>query len=50
LIEIWETKVKKEIFTKDSKELLDSILKAAYYLQKLEDKQTGIEYFEALMR
>lgn len=40
----------RDIFTKDSKELVQSILRATYYLQKLEDKQTGIEYFEILIR
>lgn len=40
----------RDIFTKDSRELPESILRAVYYLQELEDKQTGIEYFETLMR
>ena len=40
----------RDIFTKDSKELLESILRAAKHLQELEDKQTGIEYFEILIR
>ncbi|NLZ54395.1 MAG: Rpn family recombination-promoting nuclease/putative transposase [Thermoanaerobacteraceae bacterium] len=40
----------RDIFTKDSKELPESVLRAAYYLQELEDKQTGIEYLEILIR
>ena len=40
----------RDIFTKDSKELLESILRAAKHLQELEDKQTGIEYLEILIR
>jgi predicted transposase/invertase (TIGR01784 family) len=40
----------RDIFTKDSKGLRDSIYRAAKYLRRLEDKQTGIEYFETLMR
>lgn len=33
-----------DIFTKDPKELLQSIVKAVHYLKELEDKQTGLEY------
>ena len=40
----------RDIFTKDRNGLLESILRATKYLQELEDKQTGIEYFEILMR
>jgi len=40
----------RDIFTKDSEELFKSILKSIEYLQELEDKQMGIEYFEILMR
>lgn len=40
----------RDIFTKDSKDLQGAILKAVEYLTELEDKQTGIEYFETLMR
>jgi|SRR5690625_675154 len=35
---------------KDVKELLETIDKALQYLQELDDKQTGIEYFETFMR
>ncbi|MEI3612634.1 Rpn family recombination-promoting nuclease/putative transposase [Pseudogracilibacillus sp. SO30301A] len=31
-------------------ELLDTIAKAVHYLRELEDKQTGMEYFETVMR
>ncbi len=40
----------RDVFTKDSKGLQESIYRAAIYLRELEDKQTGIEYFETLMR
>lgn len=40
----------RDIFTKDSKGLQDSIFRAVSYLRELDDKQTGIEYFETLMR
>ena len=40
----------RDIFTKDSKGLQDSIFRAISYLRELDDKQTGIEYFETLMR
>ena len=40
----------RDIFTKDSKGLQETILRAIEYLVELEDKQTGIEYFETLMR
>src|SRR5699024_17626 len=35
---------------KDIKELLETVKKAVKYLQELDDKQTGIEYFETFMR
>ncbi|AHM55613.1 hypothetical protein EAL2_c03100 [Peptoclostridium acidaminophilum DSM 3953] len=40
----------RDIFTKDNKGLLESIYRAAEYLQALDDRQTGIEYFETFMR
>ncbi len=40
----------RDIFTKDGKDLQESILEAVEYLMKLEDKQSGIEYFETFMR
>ena len=40
----------RDIFTNDSKGLQDSIFRAISYLRELDDKQTGIEYFETLMR
>jgi predicted transposase YdaD len=40
----------RDILTKDNKGLQETIIRAADYLKKLEDKQTGIEYFETLMR
>src|SRR5699024_3928063 len=42
--------IMRDIFTKDSEELLKSLSRSIEYLQELEDKQTGIEYFETLMR
>ncbi|WP_077369179.1 Rpn family recombination-promoting nuclease/putative transposase [Anaerosalibacter sp. Marseille-P3206] len=40
----------RDIFTKDNKGLQESIFRAAEYLQELEDKQTGIEYFETFIK
>lgn len=40
----------RDIFTKDNKGFQESIFRAAEYLQELEDKQTGIEYFETFIR
>jgi predicted transposase/invertase (TIGR01784 family) len=40
----------RDVLMKDSEGLRESILRAAKYLQELEDKQTGIEYFETMMR
>lgn len=40
----------RDVLMKDSECLRESILRAAKYLQELEDKQTGIEYFETMMR
>jgi len=40
----------RDIFTKDNKCLQESILRAAEYLRELDDKETGIEYFETFMR
>lgn len=40
----------RDIFTKDTNELLESVYRSIYYLKELEDKQTGLEYFETMMR
>lgn len=40
----------RDIFTKDNKELQESIYKAAILLLELESKSTGIEYFETFIR
>jgi predicted transposase/invertase (TIGR01784 family) len=40
----------RDIFTKDNKGLQESIYRAAMYLQELDDKETGIEYFETFIR
>ncbi|MFA1819519.1 Rpn family recombination-promoting nuclease/putative transposase [Virgibacillus oceani] len=40
----------RDIFTKNDEELKASILKAAEYLQELVDRETGIKYFETLIR
>lgn len=40
----------RDIFTKDNKGLRDSIVRATEYLRELDNKQTGIEYFETFMR
>ncbi len=40
----------RDIFVKDNKGIQDSILRAALYLRELDNKQTGIEYFETFMR
>jgi len=44
------TTIMRDIFTKDNKGLLGSLFRAVSYLLELDDKQTGIEYFETLMR
>ena len=40
----------RDIFTKDNEKLIESISRAAHYLEELEDKATGIEYFETFMK
>lgn len=40
----------RDIFVKDNKGIQDSILRAALYLRELDNKQTGVEYFETFMR
>ncbi|AGL03684.1 Rpn family recombination-promoting nuclease/putative transposase [Desulfoscipio gibsoniae] len=40
----------RDIYTKDSKGLVKSIFRAVEYLQELEDKETGVDYFETLIR
>lgn len=40
----------RDIFMPDTKKFLDSFVQAMSYLHELEDKQTGIEYFETMIR
>lgn len=40
----------RDISTKDDKAIKETILKSPEYLAELEDKHTGVEYFETLMR
>ncbi|MDQ2087085.1 Rpn family recombination-promoting nuclease/putative transposase [Herbivorax sp. ANBcel31] len=40
----------RDIFSKDSKVVRKTVLRAAEYLKELDDRQTGIEYFETFMR
>lgn len=40
----------RDIFTKDNEGLRESIYRAVSYLRELDDKQTGLEYLETLMR
>ena len=40
----------RDIFTKDDNEFYKSFLKAIEYIKELEDKQSGIEYFETMIR
>ncbi|EGQ26756.1 transposase [Sporosarcina newyorkensis 2681] len=40
----------RDIFTKDNEGLRESIYRAVSYLKELDDKQTGLEYLETLMR
>ncbi len=40
----------RDIFTKDSQVIRKSVLRATDFLRELDDKQTGIEYFETFMR
>ena len=40
----------RDVQTKDIKGIIESILRAAEYLRQIEDKSSGIEYFETLMR
>ncbi len=40
----------RDIFTKDANEFHESMIRAIEYLSELDDKQTGIEYFETMMR
>ncbi len=42
--------IMRDIQKKGIDEIIKSIFKATLYLRELEDKQTGIEYFETLMR
>ncbi|MBU5436798.1 Rpn family recombination-promoting nuclease/putative transposase [Tissierella sp. MSJ-40] len=40
----------RDIFIKDNKGLQESIYRAVAYLQELDDRETGIEYFETFIR
>lgn len=40
----------RDVFTKDSKTVKATALRAIEHLNELEDRQTGIEYFETLMK
>jgi predicted transposase/invertase (TIGR01784 family) len=40
----------RDIFTKDANEFHESMIRAIEYLSELDDKQTGIECFETMMR
>lgn len=40
----------RDIFTKDREKLIESIERAAHYLDELDDRKTGIEYFETFMK
>ena len=42
--------VLRDIFTKDETEIYKTFEKAAEYIKELENKQSGIEYFETMMR
>ena len=39
----------RDIFTTDPEKLIDSILRSVEFLQDIEDKQTGIQYFETML-
>lgn len=40
----------RDIFTADTEKLLESFFRSVHYLNELEDRQTGIEYFETMIR
>lgn len=40
----------RDIFTADTDKLLESFYRSVHYLNELEDRQTGIEYFETMIR
>ncbi|WP_438315192.1 Rpn family recombination-promoting nuclease/putative transposase [Sporosarcina sp. FA9] len=40
----------RDIFTKDGDKLQESILRSIHYLNELEDRQTGTEYLETIIR
>lgn len=40
----------RDIFTTDTTKLLQSFYRSVHYLNELEDRQTGIEYFETMIR
>ena len=40
----------RDVFTKDNKAIIETVLRAAEHLGKLEDQHTGIEYFETFLR
>ena len=39
----------RDIFTTEPEKLIDSILRSVEFLQDIEDKQTGIQYFETML-
>ncbi|GKV67198.1 hypothetical protein NCCP2331_33510 [Sporosarcina sp. NCCP-2331] len=40
----------RDIFTLDNEKILQSFYRSVNYLNELEDRQTGIEYFETMIR
>ncbi len=40
----------RDVFTKDNKAIIETVLRAAEHLGKLENQQTGIGYFETFMK
>lgn len=40
----------RDIFSSDTDELLESFFRSVEYLNELEDRQTGVEYFETMIR
>lgn len=40
----------RDVFTKDNKAIIETVLRAAEHLGKLENQQTGIEYSETFMK
>jgi hypothetical protein len=40
----------RDMFTKDEEKIHKTIMESIEYIKELEDKQSGIEYFETMMR